>query len=801
MIDISRCLPKHTQLIWIICAGLSLSVNSSVGARGDDEWAAWRGPNQDGTINDGAALTGDAIGLEILWSQEVGQGYSGVSIANGRTLTMHTDGVDDWLTAFDAMTGVEQWRYRLGPMYQGHDGGHDGPVSTPVISDETVFALGADGRITAVNLIDGKAQWSVSLPETVGARIPFWGFASTPIVIDDVVVVQTGSGGDRSLCAFDRYDGTLRWSTGNGAVDYQSPVLAEFHGRQQLLVTTRSETYGVDPTDGSTLWSFSFNASSATTPVPVGNDRFLLQGGSGAALYGISGIDRGPKRLWRTSEFRSNYAAPVYVNGYIYGYSGMYLVCVDAKTGKRRWRSRPPGGKGVIAVNDRLVLFGAKGYVVVADANPDSYRELARIKVSDADGYSWPSFADGVIYVRNLKDLVAVRATGTATTVERSVDFSANKFTAFIDRLSRSPQKKTMIDKFMASHASFPIVEDGRLVHFVFRGDVTDVGILGNMLAQGEEDALYRVDGTNFFYRSYPIEPGARWEYQFKINLDRVRPDPLNPRLVRLCEQRGQPISEVVTPEWRRSPFEKPFEGAPRGDYDSFTLRTRSVGGSRDVRVYLPPDYRSRSERRYPLVVVNGGRAWLNEGMLPNTLNHLAAQGMDMPLVVFMAATSRESYRELGGAGTQSYVNMLVRDLMPELDRRYRIRPGASQRIIFGRRSGAVAAVYAALQYPEVFGQCIAISYGRADTVRQKKINEFMRACSDERPRVYLAWNRYEIWRPQSFDVRDQSMRLARDLKDLGFDVVDTERLDGAGWGSWRAQAGQAFQALLMTTP
>ncbi|MCH8806585.1 MAG: hypothetical protein IH986_10915 [Planctomycetes bacterium] len=140
---------------------------------------------------------------------------------------------------------------------------------------------------------------------------------------------------------------------------------------------------------------------------------------------------------------------------------------------------------------------------------------------------------------------------------------------------------------------------------------------------------------------------------------------------------------------------------------------------------------------------------------------------------------------------------MLATELIPELDRRFRTRTNATDRIIFGHRGAAVAAVYAALEYPEVFGNCAAISFGRADTVRSRHIAGRIERASDHRSRFYIAWNRYEIWRPQSFDVREQSKSLASELDRHRFEVRGVERIDSAGWSSWRVQAGEALSALL----
>ncbi len=763
--------------------GLCTIVSGAVAA----DWSDWRGPNQDGTVEAPGQFSGKGFGLEILWKKTIGAGYSGISVADGKVLTMFTDGAADLLGAFDARTGRELWRYRMGTMYQGHDGGHDGPVSTPVVDEDIVYALGTGGNLVAVGLQDGRERWAVSLVEKLQAEVPFWGFTTTPVVVDDVVVVQAGGGNGRALAAFDKRSGTVRWSHGDGRVDYRSPVCASLHGRRLLVVSTEDETRGVQPTTGKALWTLSFRSRGSVTPVVLGSDRVLLKGRSGAVAFRVPSGGREPTEIWQTREFRGNYAAPVPYQDHLYGFSGKFLTCVDARTGKRKWRSRPPGGKGVIIVDGHLVIFGANGDVVVAEANPEAYREKARLNVSDADGYTWPSFAAGVIYVRNLKDLVAVRTTVGAAVVE-SRPLPASRFGAFVGKLSQSDDKRALLDDFMKAQTSFPIVEGGRLVHFVYRGAVQDVAIRGIMLAQGEEDPLYRVEGTDLYYRSYAIEPGARWEYQFNVDFDNVVPDSLNSRRA----PGGRAVSEVVTPGWTQPAYLKDYEGETAGRLESFQLD----GAARRVQVYLPHGYDSGADR-YPVVIVNEGWEWVDAGGLPNTLNHLAGEQIKSPIVVVVHGASRGGGRELGGAQTRAYARMLADELVPELDRRCRTQAKAGGRIIFGKRGAAVAAVYTALAHPGVFGQCVAISYGRADTVRAELIAELVGKASGRRPRFYVAWNRYEIWRPQSFDVREQSSTLAAGLKRQGFEVLGGERLDGAGWGSWRVAAGEALLALL----
>jgi hypothetical protein len=95
-------------------------------------------------------------------------------------------------------------------------------------------------------------------------------------------------------------------------------------------------------------------------------------------------------------------------DGFVYGYSGEFLTCVSASDGTRAWKSRQPGGRGLILVDGHLVIFGKGGKVVVAEASPAAYREVARIDVLDRVGYTYPSFADGRIFVRNTRGIAAV---------------------------------------------------------------------------------------------------------------------------------------------------------------------------------------------------------------------------------------------------------------------------------------------------------------------------------------------------------------------------------------------------------
>ena len=106
------------------------------------DWPHLRGPHLDGRLTEVPWLGRDGLQLEPVWDMPLGSGYSGIALSAGRAVTMFSDGESDHVMALDASTGVELWRYTLGKTYKGHDGSHDGPLSTPVIDEGVVYGLG-----------------------------------------------------------------------------------------------------------------------------------------------------------------------------------------------------------------------------------------------------------------------------------------------------------------------------------------------------------------------------------------------------------------------------------------------------------------------------------------------------------------------------------------------------------------------------------------------------------------------------------------------------------------------------------
>ena len=167
-------------------------------------WPGLWGPARNGAAGPGVRLPKR---MRELWRRPAAGGYSEVAADAGRAFTLEMkDGVD-YAVALDAQTGREQWRARISETYRGHDGSHDGPISTPTLAGGELFALGPHGHLVALDAATGKERWRHDLVKSFGVTSPAYGFGSSPLVEGNLVVVQTGGDKSGGLLAFDRATG------------------------------------------------------------------------------------------------------------------------------------------------------------------------------------------------------------------------------------------------------------------------------------------------------------------------------------------------------------------------------------------------------------------------------------------------------------------------------------------------------------------------------------------------------------------------------------------------------------------
>lgn len=369
------------------------------------EWYRWRGPDLTGISPDkNWNPEFPPEGPKQLWKQNVGAGFSSMSVANGRVYTMGHKSGQDTVYCFDLESGREIWKHsypaELGDKYYG-----GGPSATPTVDGNAVYTLSKLGDIFCLDSSTGKVIWSKNLSKELSAEIPTWGFASSVLVMDDRAFVNVGTFGT----ALNKNNGEVIWTTGKDASGYATPVPFTMDGEPALAIFAAHYIVGIHQSDGSMLWRHPWKTDydvNAADPIISGNTVFISSGyGTGCALIEFRKGDA--SELWRNKEMRNMVNTCVLVDGYIYGIDGQVddrrsnLKCLDLKTGEVKWIEPVLGAGTLIASNGKLIILAGKGELIIAEASPDSFQEISRAQVIGGTNWTPPALSSGRILCRN----------------------------------------------------------------------------------------------------------------------------------------------------------------------------------------------------------------------------------------------------------------------------------------------------------------------------------------------------------------------------------------------------------------
>jgi enterochelin esterase-like enzyme/outer membrane protein assembly factor BamB len=766
----------------------------------DHGWPGLRGPSFDGSVRDASLFDGDRADLALGWKRALGSGYSTLSVADGRVIAMFAADEVDVVAAFATETGDELWRYTIGDAYKGHDGSHDGPIATPTLAGGKVFGLGTWGHLFALDGATGRPLWTRHLVDDHGATKPHYGFTSSPVVANGVLVVEIGAGEGKSIAGFDTTTGDLLWSLGDDPIAYQSPVVVTLGGQSQVLAASATNLYGIDAATGRVLWQYEHGGDETgmggetIIPVPAGEGRFLLPNKQDQSVM-LEVVRAGDtfevKELWASNAIRSSYVHPVFHQGYLYGMAGRIFTCVDAATGETQWRSREPGDGFPTLVGDHLVIITKPGTLHVAEASPEGYHELARMDLFEDQSWSAVAYADGKLFARSMGELARIDPSGASGAGGTEASWVASTaFGVFLADVEKAGDKAAMIDTYLAAQSSFPIIEPSGAVHFVYRGEAEDVGIVGDMIGFRREDPMTRVAGTDLFYYSMVLEPTAAVAYGFIPDYGEAIADPRNAQTGRGLF--GE-VSWFAMPAWEAPAFLHPADAARQGRIEtvSWTSEVRE-GQERSAKVYLPAGYDRDPERRYATVYIPDGQAALDDGVLQNALDNLISAQVEPVIAVFVMPHGDNPRRDLGDAN--GYAKMLATELVPRVDAAFRTIPERMSRATAGVAGAADIALISAFEHADVFGRVAA----QSSTFLDPSAVIALLGDGNALPTViYHEWGTYHLRSPhEAWDMAESNRVLWQALRDHGYRPVGGEVPDGFGWACWQGRTDDWLAAL-----
>jgi outer membrane protein assembly factor BamB len=387
---------------------------------GKATWPQFRGANRDGSVL-GVVLDVDWTSRQPkqIWRHKVGPGWSSFVVAGNRLFTQEQRGDKEDVVCYDAKTGEERWVYESPARFAEAMGGV-GPRATPALAGGLLYAQGAKGLLLCLDPLTGAVKWERDLmKEANRKRVPEWGYSSSPLVVDDIVIGYSPEGTQSAeigqLLAYDAATGKSRWTADVGGDSYSSPQLAKIAGHNVVLLLSNKGLAAVDAKTGNPAWKYEWSSMGHRVVQP------LLVGDTGVLLG--TGMDKGTRRIevvaskndvkdvkfedrWTSMAMKPDFNDFVSFNGYLYGLDHNILSCVDLATGDKKWKNGRYGNGQILLLPDagQLLVLSESGELALVRANPSKLDEVAKVKVLEGKTWNHPVLVGNRVYMRNAEE-------------------------------------------------------------------------------------------------------------------------------------------------------------------------------------------------------------------------------------------------------------------------------------------------------------------------------------------------------------------------------------------------------------
>ncbi len=376
------------------------------------DWPCWRGLDHNGISTETQWRdTWPATGPRIVWRANVDTGFSAVALAAGKLYTLGNTDDRDTVYCLDALTGKQIWKH-------SYDAARDpkafegGPTATPAVDGDRVFTLSRLGDLFCFDAATGKIIWSKNIATDADQRVPGWGLAGSPIVHENLLLLNVGDAG----LALDKLTGKVVWTSERKDAGYSSPVPFRRGGEWFAAFSSEDGYVAVNVRTGKEWWRINWPTQygvNAADPIVAG-DQVLISSGynKGTALFPMTAGE--PKPVWKNKVLRTQINSAVLIDGFVYGIDGdsggrAKLTCVDWKTGSVRWTEPSVGFGSLMAANGRLIVLSDEGELMIAPASPEKFAPSAKAKILDGKCWTVPVLANGRLYCRSAAgDLVCV---------------------------------------------------------------------------------------------------------------------------------------------------------------------------------------------------------------------------------------------------------------------------------------------------------------------------------------------------------------------------------------------------------
>ncbi len=386
-----------------------------VTAKTKAEWPGFRGPERNGAVQNVRIETDWSKSPPVeLWRRPIGPGWSSFAVHGNLLYTQEQRGQEEVVAAYTLATGKPVWRHRDATRFWESNGGA-GPRATPTLGNGRVYTFGATGLVNALDAGTGAVVWSRNAATDTGVELPGWGFASSPLLVDDLVVVAAAG----QLIAYAAASGEPRWQGPKGGAGYSSPHLATIDGVPQILLLRGSRTISVAPADGKLLWEHTWQPGvGIVQPALVADHDVLITTGDAMGGIGIRRIALthaatgwSAEERWTSRGLKPYFSDFAVHKGHAYGFDGSILACIELQDGTRKWKGGRYGTGQLVLLPDEdlLLVLSEEGELALVKASPDQFTEVARFKAIEGKTWNHPVLVGDVLLVRNDQEMAAFR--------------------------------------------------------------------------------------------------------------------------------------------------------------------------------------------------------------------------------------------------------------------------------------------------------------------------------------------------------------------------------------------------------
>lgn len=383
--------------------------DNEVITRSTSQWSDFRGPQRDSKVP-GVTLNEDwnSSPPRLVWRTKIGPGWSSFTVSGNRLFTQEQRGDNEAVVCLNAETGSILWTHEYPSRFWESVAGA-GPRATPTIGDEGLFTLGANGHLFCLDPVSGEVRWKRDLQSDSGLKPPQWGFSSSPLVQDGLVIVHAGEGaGSGAVVAYDAKTGDVRWNVPCGGHSYCSPHPVTLDGVQGILMSTNNGLLFLAFDDGKVIWNHEWVVENyrAIQPLVIGNT-ILIGTSLGVGTRSITVKHEADAWTitedWTTRDIKPDFNDFVEHQGYLYGFDGNIFSCTSLATGKRQWKKGRYGNGQVLLLPDagQLLVTSESGELILIEADPANLVELAKIPAIEGKTWNHPVLIGNRLYVRN----------------------------------------------------------------------------------------------------------------------------------------------------------------------------------------------------------------------------------------------------------------------------------------------------------------------------------------------------------------------------------------------------------------